>query len=96
MLLCPILVDPPTSVSAFSGLLDASGSLAHTLAIPNDPSFAGYAWDLQSVDLEASTWTVRFAENELTLGIANPPLPNMMWIPAGTLQMGSNATTGSP
>ena len=92
-LLGPILLDPPTSVSAFSGLLDASGSVAQSVAIPNDLSFLGYAWDLQSVDLDASASTVRFADNELSLVVANTLLPsmNLVAIPAGSFLMGSNA-----
>jgi len=90
-LLGPILVNPQTSVSAFSGVLDASGSVAHTVAIPNNASFVGYTWDLQSVDLLASTSTVRFTDNELSLFVANAPSSNMVWIPMGTFSMGSNA-----
>ncbi|MBM4060708.1 MAG: formylglycine-generating enzyme family protein [Planctomycetes bacterium] len=91
-----IRVDPLTTVSAYSGVLGPLGTVAHSLAVPNDVSFVGYAWDLQSVDLEASTCTVRFADNELTIAIANTPPPNLVPIPPGTFQMGSNATTGPP
>lgn len=95
-LLGQVRVHPFGSVSTASGLLGPTGSVVHTLAIPNDASFVGYSWDLQSADLEASTWTVRFADNDLTLTVANTPPPNMVWIPAGTFQMGSNAPAGSP
>jgi len=92
-LLGPILVDPQRSVPAATGLLGATGSAAHGVAIPNDLSFVGYAWDLQSADLEGSTRTVRFADDELSLVVANTVLPgmNMVPIPAGTFLMGSNA-----
>jgi len=89
-----IRVDPQTAVTSAMGVLGASGTVAHSLAIPNHPSFVGYAWDQQSVDLGISTSTLWFADNELTLSIANTPLPslNMVTIAPGTFQMGSSVT----
>jgi len=90
-LLGAVLVDPPRSVSAVAGHLGATGSATHGVTIPNDLSFVGYAWDLQSADFDASTPTLWFSDDELTLVVANTPAPNMVWIPAGTFPMGSNA-----
>jgi formylglycine-generating enzyme required for sulfatase activity len=95
-ILGPVLVDPQRSVPAFTGLLGAAGSVVHGVVIPSVPSLIGYAWDLQSADLEASTRTVSFADNELALTISGNVLPNMMPIPAGTFLMGSNAASGTP
>jgi formylglycine-generating enzyme required for sulfatase activity len=61
------------------------------VSIPNAPPFVGYAWELQSADLEAGTRTMWFSDNELALCVSGNVLPNMVPIPAGTFLMGSNA-----
>jgi formylglycine-generating enzyme required for sulfatase activity len=78
-------VDPANFFSAFSGVLDASGTVTHSVAIPNQPEFLGYSWDLQSLDLEIATASLYFADNDLTL-IAGPR--NMVPIPPGSFPMG--------
>ncbi|MDO8349388.1 MAG: SUMF1/EgtB/PvdO family nonheme iron enzyme, partial [Planctomycetota bacterium] len=90
-------VDPNNFVSTFSGLLGPSGTVSHSLAIPNAPSFLGYAWDLQSIDLAIASNTLSFADNELQLYISGNNIPTIMVpIPGGSFLMGSNAATGSP
>lgn len=91
-------VSPANSVSAYSGVLGASGSVAHALVIPNHPSFLGMAWDLQSVDLTLSSSIVALADNDLSLAVVDSPSPslNMVAIPPGTFQMGSAAAGGIP
>lgn len=90
-------VDPNNSISVASGLLGPSGTTSTSLAIPNAPSFLGYAWDLQSVDLAFASSEFYFADNDLPMYISGNNIPsNMVPIAAGSFQMGSNATTGSP
>jgi len=90
-------VDPNNFVSAHAGLLGPSGTVAHNLAVPNDPSFLGYAWDLQSVDLAIASSDLFFADNELQLYISGNNIPaNMVPIPAGSFLMGANTMTGAP
>ena len=48
------LVDPINFVAAWTGVLTPSGSVVNTFAIPSHPSFLGYPFDLQSLDLEFS------------------------------------------
>ncbi|HEX6811978.1 MAG TPA: SUMF1/EgtB/PvdO family nonheme iron enzyme [Planctomycetota bacterium] len=89
-------VDLAGSVMAFLGVLGTSGSVAHGLAVPNDPNLIGYAWDLQGVDLEFATATLSFADNELTLRVAGNIPSNMVAIAPGSFLMGSSATAGAP
>lgn len=91
-------VDPANSVSAFTGVFGPGGSVAHTLSIPSDPSFVGMPWDLQSIDLAMGAGVLSLSDNELEIVLAGGPPAhrNMVLIPAGTFQMGSNATTGAP
>jgi formylglycine-generating enzyme required for sulfatase activity len=89
-------IDPFGFETAFLGVLGTSGSVAHSLAVPNVPSLVGYAWDLQSLDLEVATATLRFADNELTLQVAGSIPANMVPIAAGSFLMGSNAAPGAP
>ena len=86
-----IRVDPQAAIPSFTGLLGATGSVVHNVLIPNHPSWIGYNWDLQSADLETTTFTVRFSDNELALRIPGVLPPDMVPIAAGTFQMGSNA-----
>lgn len=87
-------VDPANSVNAFTGVFGPSGSVAHTVAIPNHPSFVGVAWDLQTIDLAVGAGVMSLADNELAIVLSGGPLPNrnMVAIPAGTFQMGSPIT----
>jgi formylglycine-generating enzyme required for sulfatase activity len=89
-------VDPFTAVTAFVGHFGGSGSVAHGVAVPSIPALVGYAWDLQGVDLDAATATLRFTDNELTLQVADTIPTNMVAIPAGSFLMGSNAGPGAP
>lgn len=91
-----VRVDPSNFVSAFNGVLGPSGSVAHSVAVPNSLSLIGYAWDLQSIDLNVVSNTLSLADNELTLRVSDIIPPNMVPILAGSFQMGSNATTGAP
>lgn len=89
-------VDPATTVAAFTGMLGGSGSVQHTLAVPNDPSFTGVSWDLQTADLAAASLAIYFSDNELALSITQIPPSNLVPIAPGTFAMGSNASTSSP
>src|SRR5688572_20667622 len=89
-------IDPFGFETPFLGVLGTSGTVAHSLAVPNVPSLVGYAWDLQSLDLEVATATLRFADNELTLQVAGTIPSNMVLIAAGSFLMGSNAAPGAP
>jgi formylglycine-generating enzyme required for sulfatase activity len=89
-------IDPLTALTPFLGVLGATGSVEHGLAVPNAPSLVGYAWDLQGLDLEVATATLRFADNELTLQVAGSIPSNMVPIAPGSFLMGSNAASGAP
>jgi Sulfatase-modifying factor enzyme 1 len=80
---------PGISVLAFSGVLGASGSVAHSIAVPNTPALVGYAWGLQSADLDTAHAVLSFGDNALALQVADVIPPNMIPIPAGSFQMGS-------
>ncbi|MFO0421000.1 MAG: PKD domain-containing protein, partial [Planctomycetota bacterium] len=66
-------VDPFTA-ELVPVLLDGSGSLTTTLAIPNNPALWGFEFDVQAVDLDLFTLALRWAENDLevTTGPAPP------------------------
>jgi formylglycine-generating enzyme required for sulfatase activity len=91
-----VRVDPLDFATPFLGVLGSSGSVAHGLAVPVVPALVGYAWDLQGLDLEVATATLRFSDNELTLQVADAIPPNMVPIAAGSFVMGSNAGPGAP
>ena len=63
-------------------LLDGSGSLTTALAIPNNPALWGFEFDVQAVDLDFFTLTLRWAENDLevTTGPA-PPVASFVATP---------------
>lgn len=61
------LVDPVNFLAAWTGVLDGSGAVTNNFAIPAHPSFLGYPFDLQSLDLEFPTSTLSFADNELNV-----------------------------
>jgi formylglycine-generating enzyme required for sulfatase activity len=63
-----VLWDPAT-------LLDGSGSLGTALSIPNNPALTGVAFDIQSVDMDLFTLTLRWAGNDLEFTTSPPPVP---------------------
>lgn len=79
------LVDPINFVAAWTGVLSPSGSIVNNFAIPSHPSFLGYPFDLQSLDLEFSTSSLYFADNELNVVVTAG---------LGTVEI-SSATTAS-
>lgn len=89
-------IDPLSVLTPFLGVLGTSGSVAHSVGVPNVPSLVGYAWDLQGLDLEVATATLRFADNELTLQVSDLVPANMVPIAPGSFLMGSNAAPGAP
>jgi formylglycine-generating enzyme required for sulfatase activity len=89
-------IDPLGFVTPFLGVFGTSGSVAHNLAVPNVASLIGHGWDLQGLDLEVATATLSFADNELTLQVADSIPTNMVPIAAGSFLMGSNAGSGAP
>jgi len=93
-----LLVNPANSVSAFTGVFGAGGSVAHALAIPHHPSFVGVSWDLQSIDLAVGAGLLSLADNELAIVLAGGPPAhlNMLPISAGSFQMGSPEPIGIP
>lgn len=92
----PVLVDPATSVAAFSGVLPFTGQVGAYLQVPAHPSFVGYAWDLQTVDLDMANLALNFSTNELSVAISATPPSNMVPIPPGVFAMGSNASSSAP
>ena len=89
-------VDLANTVLATASVLDATGRApAWGGTIPNDPLLVGFRWDLQGVDLDVATSTITFADDELAMVVAAPPLANanMVPIPVGAFSMGSGAFT---
>jgi formylglycine-generating enzyme required for sulfatase activity len=89
-------IDPAGFATAFVGVLGTAGSVVHSLPVPSMPSLVGYAWDLQGVDLEFATATLRFTDNELSLQVAATIPADMVPIAPGSFLMGSNAAPGAP
>jgi len=89
-------VDPAGFQATFLGVLGTSGSVAHSVAVPNAQSLAGFAWDMQGADLDGAAATLSFADDELTLQVAGTIPSNMVAISPGSFLMGSNAATGAP
>src|SRR5262249_12869999 len=79
-------IDPGNFFSAFSGVLDASGSVTNSVAIPNQTAFLGYSWDLQSLDLGVASASLYLADNDLTLTVG--PSGNMVPIAPGSFSIG--------
>jgi hypothetical protein len=48
-------------------VLGASGTVTHALAIPNHPSFAGLAWNMQSIDLGMGSSSLWLADNDVSV-----------------------------
>jgi formylglycine-generating enzyme required for sulfatase activity len=55
--------------------LDGSGALVTSVALPNSPVLTGFQFDVQSVDLDLFTLALRWAENDLEVTTAPPPVP---------------------
>ena len=90
-------VDLSNCIWAYSGVLDSSGTVIHSLAVPNNPTLVGVTGDLQSIDLAIASNTFSFADNDLLLFVAGPNiLANMVPIAPGSFSMGSNAAVGVP
>lgn len=82
-------VDPASALPAFSGVLDWTGLVVHSVAVPNQTSLMGYAWDVQGLAISSSH--VVLADNELALSVTGTVPTTMVPIAPGTFQMGSNA-----
>ena len=67
-------VDLLTQLAAPATFLDGSGALTTALSIPNNLAFSGFQFDVQSVDLDLFTNTLRWAANdvEATVGPTAP------------------------
>ena len=65
-------VDLLNVVAELTGFLDASGQNAVLLPVPNQPSLVGFQFDMQSADLDFSTLSVRWAENDIEATVAQP------------------------
>lgn len=89
-------VDPATMLVLPMGVLDATGqSPSLPIAIPNDPGVVGFTFDVQGVDLSSAA-VLTLSDNDVEVAVAALPGLNMVAIPAGTFQMGSNAASGLP
>lgn len=99
-------IDQTNFLAPFTGVLNASGSVTHSLAVPNDPFFLGYAFDLQSIDLDSNTNSLYLADNDLaiviTLGLGTIEIATASNITSSTL-LGNNdlqsitdSTIGAP
>ena len=78
--------------ATFGVVLDASGSSVLSLAVPNDPWFAGIGFDVQAIDLHVASDTLSFSRNDLQVEVlAAAPVAqiDLVAVPAGTFSMGS-------
>jgi len=85
-------IDQTNFFAPYAGVLNGSGSVSHSLAVPNFAGFLGNAWDLQSVDLDVAATRLYLADNDLPLSISGAIPTDMVPIAAGTFQMGSPVT----
>ena len=53
----------------WTGFLDAAGSRVTQVQIPNSPVFAGYAFDVQALDIDLNSNTVFFSRNDAEVRI---------------------------
>ena len=99
-------IDQTNFLAPYSGLLNGSGSVSHSLAVPNSVGFLGYPFDLQSIDLDPSTYTLYLADNDLavviTAGLGTIEIATASNITSATL-LGNNdlqsitdSTIGAP
>ncbi len=79
-------IDQNNFLAPWTGVLSASGSVTHTLLVPTSASFFGYPFDLQTIDLDASTNTLYLADNDLALVVTND---------IGTVEIAAATTTSS-
>jgi formylglycine-generating enzyme required for sulfatase activity len=97
-----------TRVDVLSILWQGAGVLATggrqdtaPFAIPNLPAVVGFTFDVQDMDIDLASNFLHWAGNDIEAtvapgGVSLGPTLNMVAIPPGTFQMGSNASTGSP
>ncbi len=64
-------VNPATWAVAYLGLCTSSGLVTHAFQVPSDPFFLGYAFDMQSLDIDVANLTLNLSDDELTLVITN-------------------------
>jgi hypothetical protein len=84
-------IDTQLCIVAARGVLDASGQTQpYTVSVPAASALVGYGWDLQGADLDVSTLTWTFADDELQLVVADTPLEEMVPIAPGVFLMGSD------
>ncbi len=75
-------------------LLSPTGASEWSLSIPFQPIFVGVAFDVQSLDLDATVSTIHWAQSDAELTIASfaPPVSfDMVAIQPGTFSMGSTS-----
>ena len=76
-------------------LLDGTGAFTWTVPVPNAPVFQGLSFDVQTLDVDLAVTDFAWGDNELSLTIGPATIavaPNMLWVPAGTFQIGSPVT----
>lgn len=62
-------VDPQTAMSTFAGQLGTTGTVTHTLPVPNHAALIGTAIDMQSMDWSIPFQTIAFSDNELVMAL---------------------------
>ncbi|MEQ1632760.1 MAG: hypothetical protein ABL997_10335, partial [Planctomycetota bacterium] len=58
-------LDPNGILGSFLATLDATGSNGFALPVPNDNALRGFAFDLQSFDLDAANFALAWAANDI-------------------------------
>lgn len=82
-------VNPQSFSIPWSGVLGPTGSVVHGLAVPNDPSYLGLAFDLQGMDWSPASSTLSFADNDITVDVRS-----RQWQSATIV--GTGSLTGQP
>ncbi|MBL8755360.1 MAG: lamin tail domain-containing protein [Planctomycetes bacterium] len=68
-----VRIDPLGLLADHVTVLDASGITSWTLPIPNVPTAAGFAFDVQTIDIDFVTNDAAWANNDIAAVVAPPP-----------------------
>jgi formylglycine-generating enzyme required for sulfatase activity len=68
-------VDILNQLAAPATFLDGSGAQTTALAIPNNQALSGFQFDVQSIDLDLSTLTLRWSTNDVEVTVGPTAVP---------------------
>lgn len=78
-------VNPQSFLTLFTGVLGPTGSVAHALPVPNDPSLLGLAFDLQGIDWSLANSTLAFADDDLLVTVRSRQWQTASIVGAGSI-----------